>query len=44
MEIQVILTELLRRFRTLRLAVRPHDVPWKANHIQRGPAELLVAW
>jgi cytochrome P450 len=44
MEIQVIFTALLHRFPALRLAVSPDDVPWKANHIQRGPAELLVAW
>jgi cytochrome P450 len=44
MEMQVIFTGLLQRFPTLRLAVSPDDVPWKANHIQRGPAELLVAW
>jgi nocardicin N-oxygenase len=43
-EFEVIITELLRRFPTLRLAVRPDDVPWKVNHIQRGPAELLVTW
>jgi cytochrome P450 len=44
MEFQVILTGLLLRFPTLRLAVHPDDVPWKDSHIQRGPAELLVAW
>lgn len=44
MECQVILTGLLLRFPALRLAVHPDDVPWKASHIQRGPAELLVAW
>jgi cytochrome P450 len=44
MEFQVILTSLLSRFPTLRLALHPDEVPWKASHIQRGPAELLVAW
>jgi cytochrome P450 len=44
MEIHVILSGLLTRFPTLRLAGHPDSVPWKANHIQRGPAELLVAW
>ena len=43
-EMQAIFTGLLRRFPALRLAGSPDDVPWKANHIQRGPAELLVAW
>lgn len=44
MEFHVILTGLLSRFPTLRLALHPDDVPWKTGHIQRGPAELLVAW
>lgn len=44
MEIQIILTGLLSRFPTLRLAVDPDEVPWKSSHIQRGPAELMVAW
>ncbi|HEX6356642.1 cytochrome P450 [Actinophytocola sp.] len=44
MEFLVILTELLTRFPTLRLAVPPDEVPWKNSHIQRGPARLLVAW
>lgn len=44
MEFLAILTGLLTRFPTLRLAVHPDDVPWKNSHIQRGPAQLLVAW
>jgi hypothetical protein len=44
MELQVILTGLLFRFPELRLVVHPDDVPWKASHIQRGPAERLVPW
>lgn len=44
MEFLVILTGLLTRFPTLRLAPHPDEVPWKNSHIQRGPAELLVTW
>jgi cytochrome P450 len=41
---QVILTGLLSRFPKLRLVLDSDEVPWKANAIQRGPTELLVAW
>lgn len=44
MEFLVILSGLLTRFPALRLASHPDEVPWKDSHIQRGPAELLVAW
>lgn len=44
MQSQLVITELLSRFPTLRLAVDPDDVPWKVDAIQRHPTELLVAW
>jgi cytochrome P450 len=44
MQFLVMFTELLTRFPALRLAVDPHDVPWRNNHIQRAPTELPVTW
>lgn len=43
-EFRMSLTGLLTRFPALRLAVHPDDVPWKYDHLQHGPAQLLVAW
>jgi cytochrome P450 len=44
MELQECLSALLRRLPTLRLAVRPDEVPWKTGMFVRRPAALPVTW
>lgn len=44
MELEVLLSTLVRRFGGLELAVAADDVPWRAGGMFRGPRELLVTW
>ncbi|MFI0448493.1 cytochrome P450 [Actinomadura sp. 6N118] len=44
LEIRVALKALLRELPTLRLAVPPGDIPWKAGHSIAGPESLPVEW
>jgi cytochrome P450 len=44
LEIQVALATLVARFPTLRLAVAPDEVRWRADRLVRGVQALPVAW
>jgi cytochrome P450 len=45
MELQVLWQTLLTRLPTVRLAVAPSEVPWRANEtLTFGPAHLPVTW
>jgi cytochrome P450 len=44
MQSQLIITALLSRFPTLRLAREQDEIPWETDAIQRHPTELLVTW
>lgn len=44
LELELALGSLLSRFPGLRLVVPPDEVKWRKGTLQRGPAELLVAW
>jgi nocardicin N-oxygenase len=44
LEIQVALATLVARFPTLRLAVAPDEVRWRADRLVRGVRALPVAW
>jgi cytochrome P450 len=44
MELQEVLSGLLREFPDLRLAVAPKDVEWRTGALIRGPRALPLAW
>jgi cytochrome P450 len=45
MELQTLWATLLKRLPTIRLAVAPSEVPWRANDtLTMGPANLPITW
>jgi nocardicin N-oxygenase len=43
-ELQLVFTELIRRFPGLRLAVPADEVPWRTGRLVNGVSALPVTW
>ncbi|MEU4346116.1 cytochrome P450 [Streptomyces sp. NPDC023838] len=44
MEAEVVLSTLISRFPTMRLAIPPHEMNWQTDVLIRGPVDLPVTW